>query len=372
MNEIDDPSSTRREFLRRLSLGALAMTGRSYLAARTDDPPRPARRPLGVALVGLGNYSTGQLGPALRETKLCRLAGVVTGSAAKGRRWSREYGFPEASIYHYDTMHRMADNRDIDIVYVVTPNGLHAEHTIRAAQAGKHVISEKPMANTVAECDAMIAACREAKVMLSIGYRLHFDPYHQELMRLARDQDFGAFTKENGAFAFVMSTPQWRAEKKLAGGGPLMDLGIYVLHEACLAANGATPRAVTAHEPPKERPDFFRDVEESIGWTMEFPDGATAEGWTSYNGNGNNFHADAPRGWFDLQNAFSYGGIIGKTSRGRLKFPRVNQQARQMDDFADCILTGRPTPVPGELGRRDLQIITAIYAAARSGKRAAV
>src|SRR5512142_2583683 len=170
-------------------------------------------------------------------------------------------------------MQRLADNPDIDIVYVVTPNGLHAQHTIRAAKAGKHVISEKPMANTVAECDAMIAACRDAKVKLSIGYRLHFDPYHQELMRLARDKDFGAFTKMNGAFAFVMSTPQWRAEKKLAGGGPLMDLGIYVLHAACMAANGATPVAVTAHEEPKQRPDFFRDVEETIRWRMEFADG---------------------------------------------------------------------------------------------------
>jgi len=372
MNDLDRPSSSRREFLRRLSLGALAVTGSSYLTAEAADAARPAGRKLGVALVGLGNYATGQLGPALRETKLCRLAGVVTGSAAKGKKWSRDYGFPERAVYHYDTMQRMADNPDIDIVYVVTPNGLHAEHTIRAAKAGKHVISEKPMANTVAECDAMIAACREAKVLLSIGYRLHFDPYHQELMRLARDKDFGAFAKMNGKFAFVMGTPQWRAEQKLAGGGPLMDLGIYVLHAACMAADGATPLAVTAHEPPKERPDFDVDVAETIRWTMEFPGGATAAGATSYNDNGNNFHADAPRGWIDLQNAFAYSGLVGKTSRGRLKYPRVNQQARQMDDFADCILTGRPTPVPGELGRRDMQIITAIYEAARTGNRVTV
>lgn len=365
-------SSSRREFLRLLSLGGLAMTAGRPVTVRAADAMRAPRRQLGVALVGLGRYSTGELGPALRETRFCRLAGVVTGSPAKGARWSRSYGFPAGSVYGYDTMHRMAQNPGIDIVYVVTPNGLHAEHTIRAARAGKHVICEKPMANTVAECDAMIAACRQAGVKLSIGYRLHFDPYHQELMRLAHHRDFGPFTRMSGAFAFVMTHHEWRVEKKLAGGGPLMDLGIYVLHEACMAADGATPVAVTAREGPKTRPKFFREVEESIRWSMEFADGAVAGGMTSYNASGNRFRADAPRGWIELHNAFSYHGITGATSRGPLHYPPVNQQARQMDDFADCILTGRETPVPGELGRRDLRIITAVYEAARTGQRVAV
>ncbi len=345
--------------------------GIDALARGVETGGREDRR-LGVALVGLGRYSTGQLGPALRRTRRCRLAAVVTGSPEKGARWSRDYGFPATSVYDYDSMGRLADDRGVDIVYVVTPNALHAEHTIRAARAGKHVICEKPMAVSVAECDAMIAACKAAHVKLSIGYRLHFDPYHRELMRLARERDFGAFERMNGDFAFVMGRHEWRAERRLAGGGPLMDLGIYVLHAACMAADGVAPIAVTAHEEPKTRPDFFRDVEETIRWTMEFPGGAVGEGRTSYAEQANWFRAEAPHGWIELRTAFSYGGITGATSRGRLHYPPVNQQALQMDDFADCILTGRQTPVPGELGRRDLRIITAIYAAARTGRRVEV
>ena len=135
------------------------------------------RRKLGVALCGLGNYARGQHGPALKLTQNCELRGVITGSPEKGEAWSKEYGFPAKNIYHYDTMARLAENPDIDIVYIVTPNALHAQHVIAAAWAKKHVICEKPMAVSVAECDAMLAACRANNVELSIGYRLQFEPH---------------------------------------------------------------------------------------------------------------------------------------------------------------------------------------------------
>jgi glucose-fructose oxidoreductase len=357
---------TRRRFLGQLSaVAALALAPRRARAAE------PAKK-LGVALVGLGNYSTHELGPALRLTKNCRLAGVVTGDPAKGAQWAKDYGFPEKNIYGYGTMARLADNPDIDIVYVVTPNLLHVEHCLTAAKAGKHVICEKPMAGDVAGCDTIIAACAAAKVRLSVGYRLHFDPYHEELRRLVRTGEFGPFRKMNGAFAFHMGTPQWRAERRLAGGGPLMDLGIYAIQESCMAV-GAAPVAVTARERPKTRPEFFRDVEEGIDWTMEFAGGGRSECFTSYNDDGNHFRAEAAGGWFELNPAFSYTGLRGGTSRGPLHFePPVNQQALQMDDFAQCVTTGRATPVPGEMGRRDLTIIEAIYRAAANGRKETV
>ena len=367
---------SRRDFLRVASLSSLAVASGSLLrraaGAETELPTKA--RPLGVALLGLGSYSTNELAPALQETKLCRLTGVVSGSPDKAARWARKYDLPKKNLYNYDNLERIADNPDIDIVYVVTPPALHPQFAIRAAKAGKHVISEKPMACSVADCDAMIAACRDAKVRLSIGYRLHFDPYHQELMRLAADPGFGPFTRMSGEFSFVMYSGQWRAENRLAGGGPMMDLGIYVLHAACMAAGGIAPVAVTAHEEPKTRPDLFKDVEETMRWTMEFPGGAIGEGVSSFARNGNHFRAEGPHGWFDFTgNAFSYQGIRAETSRGPLRFePPVNQQARQIDDFAACILTGRATPVPGELGRRDIRILSAIYEAAASGKRVVV
>jgi len=365
---------SRREFLRLAAIGSLTVAGGYLLrtSARAEAQPTAAgARKLGVALLGLGSYSTNQLAPALLQTRLCRLAGVVTGSAAKAAKWARKYDLPKKNLYHYDHLEQIADNPDIDVVYVVTPPALHPEFTIRAAKAGKHVISEKPMACSVADCDAMIAACRDAGVKLSLGYRLNFDPYHQELLRLAREPDFGPFTRMTGDFSFVMRGKQWRAEKRLAGGGPMMDIGIYVVHGACMAAGDAAPVAVTAHEEPKTRPELFKDVEETMRWTMEFPGGAVGRARSSFSQNRNSFHAEGPRGWVDFpDSAFAYRDIECETSRGRLNFdPPVNQQARQMDDFADCILTGRATPVPGELGRRDIRILSAIYEAASTGKR---
>jgi glucose-fructose oxidoreductase len=368
MRTSSSSQASRRHFLGQISAaGALALAPRVLRAA--DAPVRP----LGVALVGLGSYSSGQLGPALKLTKFCRLAGVVTGSPEKGKRWAKEYGFPETSIYGYETMARMADNPDIDIVYVVTPNSLHMRDTIAAARAGKHVICEKPMAVSVAECDAMIAACKEAKVRLSIGYRLHYDPFHEELRRLVRTQEFGPFMKMDGGFAFKMGNMQWRAQKKWAGGGPLMDLGVYVIQEACMAGGGA-PVAITARERPKQRPEFFVDVEESIDWTMEFANGAKAVCYSSYNDNRNDFRAEAAGGWYEVGPAFGYNGLRAATSRGPVDVaPLKSQQAVQMDAFARAILDSQPSLVPGEMGRRDNVIIEAIFAsAAASGRRVEV
>ncbi|PYX99553.1 MAG: glucose-fructose oxidoreductase [Acidobacteria bacterium] len=361
-------SRSRREFLRDLTwaTAALAITG-------LHGQSKPLDRKLGVALLGLGRYSSGQLGPALRESKNCYLAGVVTGHPEKGERWAADYALNKKNIYNYENFDHIADNSDIDIVYVVTPPALHPEFTIRAAKAGKHVISEKPMATSVADCNRMIAACKAAKVKLAIGYRLHYDLYHRELMRLARDQDFGPFMKMTGDRGFVFGERAWRIDKKLAGGGPMMDLGIYIVHGACMAANGVAPIAVTAHEEAKTKPELFNEVEETIRWTMEFPNGASCDAVTSFNHSSDTFRAEGSKGWIDFkQHAFNYRDIVCETSRGPLIYPAINQQAAQMDDFADCVRTGRDTPVPGELGRRDMQIITAVYEAARTGKRTLV
>ncbi len=360
-------SINRRSFIGQLSMG----TGGLILAQKLYLPKQP--RKLGVALLGLGGYSTGQLGPALKQTQYCKLTGVITGSKAKGEQWAKDYGFPSKNIYSYDTMSQLADNPEIDIVYVVTPNSLHAEHAIAAAKAGKHVICEKPMATTVAECDAIIAACRTARVKLSIGYRLHFDPYHQELMRLAKEKDFGLLNKMDGDRGFVMGSKAWRADKKLSGGGPLMDLGIYLIQGACMAANGVAPVAVTATYQPKTKPEIFSDVEEGISWTMEFKSGAVADLQTSYQHTKDHFKAAGAKGWIEFkEHAFTYKGMVVETSHGPLNYTPPNQQALQMDDFAQCVQLNKQTRVPGEMGRRDLVIIEAIYKAAETGKKVLV
>jgi len=336
------------------------------LAAEIAEATKGGEKKLGVALMGLGLYSRGQLGPGLLKTKVCRLAGVITGSRDKGLAWSREYGFPARNIWNYDQIHQIAGNPDIDIIYVVTPNGLHAEHTIKSAGAGKHVICEKPMANSVGDCDAMIAACDKAKVRLSIGYRLAFDPHHIELDRLAREKDFGALTRLSGEHSWNFTTRAWRIERALSGGGPLMDVGIYVIQAACRAAMGQ-PVAIVARELPKTRPELFDEVEEAIEWSMEFPGGVACKGASSYSRNRNFFLAEGGKGWIRIEPAFGYGGLEVTTSRGPLDIPAVAQQSLQMDDFAACILTGRDTPVPGSMGRDHMSIIEAIYSSAAQG-----
>ena len=322
---------------------------------------------LGIALVGLGKYSSGQLAPALKQTEYCYLAGIVTGTPDKAAKWKKRYDVPENNIYSYSNFDDIKDNADIDIVYIVLPNSMHREYVIRAAKAGKHVICEKPMALTVAECDDMIAACKNANKMLSIGYRLHFEPHNMEMMRLGQRKIFGPIKKmfaEDG----LAEVEGWRLNKALAGGGPLMDVGIYCV-QGIRYTSGLEPLAVTAREGVKKNTEKFKEVEESLTWQMEFPGGIVAECKTSYSEQLNLLRAEAEKGWFQLTTAYEYTGIEGETIEGKMKFPKVNQQAKQMDDFARAILDGRATPVPGEMGRQDVKILNAIYKAMETGSR---
>lgn len=325
------------------------------------------QKKLGIALVGLGKYSEGQLAPALQETEHCYLAGIVTGSPDKAAAWKKKYSIPDGNVYTYDTFDSIKDNPEIDIIYVVLPNSLHAQYSIRAAKAGKHVICEKPMAITVEECDQMIAASREAGRRLSIGYRLHFEPHNQEVMRLAREKTYGdvkKITAEHGMGA----VEGWRLEKSLAGGGPLMDVGIYCVQAACYIT-GQEPIAVRAEEGPKTKPELFTTIEQSLTWQMEFADDVAAHCKCSYADEQNRLHVNAEKGWFELSPAYAYEGIEGNTSNGKMNIRNVMQQARQMDDFSLAIMSNRPSPVPGEMGRRDVKIMAAIYKAMETGQR---
>lgn len=324
---------------------------------------------LGIALVGLGSYAGGQLAPALQQTEHCYLAGIVTGTPSKIPVWKEKYAIPDKNIYNYENFDSIKDNPDIDIVYVVLPNSMHAEYTIRAAQAGKHVICEKPMALSVEDCDRMIAACKKAGKYLSMGYRLHFEPYNLEMIRLGTKKVYGTIKKISAGFGFAIGDPaQWRLKRALSGGGPLQDVGIYCIQGICYTT-GLEPLAVTAQEGPKTDPLKFKEVEQSLSWQFEMPGGVIAEGKSSYSQGMNFLKAEAEKGIFELTSAYNYSGQSGYTPDGPMNFARVNQQARQMDGFALSIKTNQPSQVPGEMGRRDVKIIQAIYEAMQSGKR---
>ena len=357
---------TRRDFLRTTTLAAASVPFMGAFVAKLQ-AAEPERK-LGFALVGLGSLSTNQIAPALQNTRFCRLAGIVTGSPTKAKKWQARYNLPDKNIYNYDTMEQMADNPDIDVVYVVTPNALHAEHTLKAARAGKHVLCEKPMEVSSEKCQQMIDACKKAGRQLAIGYRLHFEPNNLECVRLAREKVFGDVKMIQADFGFHAGDPnQWRLNRALSGGGPLMDVGIYAL-QATRYITGEEPTLITAVETTNDHVKF-KSVEENIAWQMKFPSGIIANCSSTYGFNGlDRYKAFAEKGWFQLAPAYDYTGIQGLRSDGELiKLESGDQFVAEMDNFAQCILTNQPTKVPGEEGLRDIKIMMAIYEAARTG-----
>jgi predicted dehydrogenase len=336
--------------------------------SRTRALAAASKKQLGFALCGLGSLSTHQIAPALQKTEHCRLAGIITGTPAKAAAWKTQYNIPERNIYTYDTMHRMADNRDIDVVYVVTPNALHLEHAQAAAKAGKHVFCEKPMEISAERCEQMIAALKAADRQLGIGYRCQFEPHHLECMRLAREKTFGALKIIDAWFSFNSPPGVWRLNKALAGGGPLMDVGIYAL-QSTRYLTGEEPHWISATTTTGD-PTRFSEVEASVAWEAKFPGGAIGRCGASYDAAPSGyFRALAEQGWFELNPAFLYGGIRGTRSDGQaIDFPEIDQFAAEMDDFARCILEKKPSKVSGEEGLRDVRIMMAIYESARTGR----
>lgn len=359
-----NPQTSRRDFLQKTALlGTAAAFSPNTLLAAT----RPAKDNLGVALVGLGYYSTDVLAPAFAFTKNCHLAGIVTGTPAKAEAWKKKYNLADKNIYSYQNFDQIANNPDIDVVYVVLPPSMHRAYVERAARAGKQVWCEKPMAPTVADCAAMIRACQQNKVNLAIGYRCQHDPNVQEYMRLGQKRVFGKIrTVESYAGYTEGRRDHWK-QKRAMGGGVMGDMGVYAIQGARLIT-GEEPLAVTA-KLFTNRPEIYTEVEEIADYTMEFPSGAVATCHSSFGDNQNYLRATCEKGEIYVAPQQAYNGIKGRSPQGEWRFPIENQQARQMDEDAAAILQKKPLIAPGEEGLRDIRIVEAVYRAGKSGKR---
>jgi predicted dehydrogenase len=377
---------SRRSFVNKFGAGVGASvvmtTLPSFLAEPLEDKIPYTGKKLNVALCGLGNYAS-RLAEGIQASQYCNLAGIVTGTSEKAIQWKTKYNIPEKNIYNYENFDGIIQNKDIDLVYVVVPNGLHKEFVIRAAKAGKHVITEKPMAFTVKDCEEMIKVCDDNKVQLAIGYRLHYEPTHLEIKRLGQQKVFGQVRYIEASLGYQIHDPrdtkstvnlndrnEWRLNKKLSGGGPLMDLGVYCI-QASRYILGEEPIAVTAQFGTVYNKQIFAETEESISWQMEFPSGAVANCNTSVNYNIDRLYASADEGFFELSPALSYGPFEGKSSKEPLKFPVINQQQTQMDEIAKVLLENKKLPnhITGEEGLKDIKVINAIYKAAETGKK---
>ena len=338
-------------------------------------PDQPARR-LGVAVVGLGHLSLEQILPGFGSARHVRLAALVSGERDKARAIAAQYGVDERHLYDYAGFDRLRDDPDVDIVYVVLPNNMHLEYTERAAQAGKHVLCEKPMATSAADAERMIAACRDAKRLLMIAYRMQYDPYHREAIRMARSGENGAVRVIEAANGQNQADiPQWRHFRGQAGGGCLPDVGIYCLN-AARYITGEEPVEITAQTyQPKDDPRF-REVEAVCAFTLRFPSGAIASCNSSYNSHENRqMRVMMDAAWVDLDPAFSYENLRMRIGRKAGKAHAVeqrtysdpNQFAREMDHFAECARAGRQPHTPGEEGLQDMRLMEAIYRAAEGG-----
>jgi glucose-fructose oxidoreductase len=356
---------SRRRAIKTIAAGGgiLLLSPGSIFSSR-----RAFKDKLGVALVGLGYYSADLLAPALQQTKNCYLAGIVTGTPAKAEAWQKKYNIPGKNIYNYQNFDTIANNADIDVVYIVLPPSMHKEYVIRAANAGKEVWCEKPMALTESECTAMIDACRSNKRSLAIGYRLHHEPNTQEWRQIVKEQRLGQVKKVNCAAGYRENrTNHWKQKKEM-GGGVLYDMGVYAIQGARLGT-GTEPIAILQAQTSTTRPEIYKNgLDETTIATLEFPGGTTADIKTSFGEYINFLDINCEKGGLKMQPYSEYNGLSGGSPLGTIHYTYdvPFQQAKQMDDDALSIMQKRPMLVPGEEGRRDIRLVEAIYRSASS------
>jgi predicted dehydrogenase len=325
---------------------------------------------VGWAILGLGGYAQGQIMPAFARAKRSQMVALVSGSPDKAARLAGQYGIDAKSIYRYEDIARLREDPRIQVVYVVTPPGTHRRFVEAAAATGKHVFCEKPMAPTAADCQAMIDACRKVGKQLGIGYRSRYEANNVAAIRALRDRKVGDIRSLTSDHGFSIGTGQWRTEKKLAGGGSMMDIGIYSLN-ALRYLTGEEPTEVTAEiSNPKDDPRF-KEVEDTVHFTLRFPSGLVGTGTSGYSWQpgANRYRVLGTRGELYAEPATPYEGHQF-TLNGRplpIDPTAQDQFASMLDAFSESVTGGRPFLTPGEEGLRDIRIIQAIYESADKG-----
>jgi predicted dehydrogenase len=376
-------SPNRRDFLRQAGSAATLATfvsglsiGKSLAQASDAQSGQANDKKIGYCIVGLGRISMDEFMPGVRISKQSKIVALVSGHRPKADRVAQQYGVAAHAIYNYENYDTIRDNPEIDAVYIALPNGMHAEYTIRAAKAGKHALCEKPMANSVKECEDMIAACRQAGRKLMIAYRCQYEPTNLKAIELLRQGYVGELVAVSSSNGFNIHPGEWRLNKKLAGGGPLADVGIYSI-QATRYLTGEEPTEVQAFSSVTTHDGRFTEVEETVVWNSRFPSGVLANCVSTYgsNGVGGFVRVSGSNGMLELDPAFAYQGLhLGGNAKGKqpldISFdnPSPRQFATEADYFSNCILENKEPKTDGEEGLRDERIITAIYKSCADGR----
>ncbi|MFC0406888.1 Gfo/Idh/MocA family oxidoreductase [Roseomonas elaeocarpi] len=343
--------------------------------------PMPPERRVGFAVMGLGRLALEEILPAFAECKAARPVALVSGSPEKARAVAAQHGIAADSVYGYDEVARLSENPAVQAVYVVTPNGRHRDNVLAVAKAGKHVLCEKPMANTSAEAREMVEACRAAGVKLMIAYRCQYEPFNREAVRLVRSGELGRPRVLEATNTQVQGpADQWRLKAALAGGGALPDIGLYCLN-GVRAVLGEEPVEVFARIVNPQGDDRYAEIDETTVFMLRFPSGAIANCAASYGAHeSKDLRIRLEKGWIDLENAFAYRGQRMRIARRKgddeaveeLRLGAKNQFALEIDHFADCILQDHEPRTPGEEGVQDQVLMEAIYRSAREGTPVAI
>jgi predicted dehydrogenase len=362
---------SRRQFTQ---LGSIALGAHFVRPLGAQPTQTRSSRKVGYAVIGLGRIADHFM-RAVQTTPNSKITALVSGHPDKAAHIAAQCGVPTKNIYNYENMDSFRDNPEIDAVYVALPNSMHAEYTIRSAKAGKHVLCEKPMCVSVPEAEAMIAACKAANVKLMIAYRCHFEPTNLAAIKLIRDGALGEVQQIQSAFGFNCGAQEWRLQMPLAGGGPLMDVGIYCLN-ATRYLTGEEPSSFSAYTYSDPRDPRFKTVEENLNWITRFPSGILATCETTYAANMDGYYrVYGSKGWLQVDTAFAYEGLSLKAdyrddSGKRIQLDQPNPEkdpshfVREADHFSDCILNNKTPKTPGEEGLRDMQCIREIYRSA--------
>lgn len=383
----EHPDLGRRRLLMAAGLAPLALgAGRAFaqtaegrpLPGDASLPDTPAQQ-MRWAVVGLGSFGVNQVIPGFRDARQSRMTAFVSGNPQKAADLGARYGV--SRFYNYANYDSIARDAEIDCVYIVLPVGLHAEYTIRALEAGKHVLCEKPMASTSAECERMIAAAKANNRQLGVAYRVHFEPTNLEAQRHIAAGEIGAMRYvqcDHGFNADPQYPPhKWRLEKQLAGGGSMFDIGIYGLNTALMMADGDPPVEASAVYSYPRDDSRFGQVEGGIDWRLRMASGISVQGSSSYcyspyTSRQRYFGAKGsltmePATTYDRNTIVMEGG--GQPRREIGAGNPLGQFAAQIDGFSAAARANTPHRTPGEMGLRDLRLIEAFYQSADDGGR---
>jgi len=361
----------RRDFMKAaaLSTGALSLPWFGTKASASEE-----KRITNYAVIGLGFFSSYVI-PRVQKSKYSRIKALVSSDKEKAQDWCKKYGLKNCQIYSYDTMHELAENSDIDAVYIATPVGTHAAFALKAFESGKHVLTEKTMAASVLEGETMIKASKAAGKKLMVAYRARYEPFNKKAIEFSRQHTYGkvnAIAAHKGFFiGNRLGKNNWRSSQKLSGGGALTDIGIYSI-QACRYIAGAEPIEAFAFSYSTPDDPRFTDVEENFSFMLKFPDGLLATGSASWNYALQNYYkVGATKASFELNPATSNGTLrmfINKMKPREIiekMLRNTDQIAAEFDHFSQCITEDKEPLTNGEEALKDLKVIEALYRSAQ-------